>query len=99
MNHVKNVGLHIQEAHMERGKSLPITERRHVRRALIYKHGDLTKAAEDMAIDYLTLSHVINGRRCQVNVINAIQHDLNLTDDQVLNFWPLLRSWPKEKSN
>lgn len=84
---------------MEHGKSLPITERRHVRLALIIRHGNLTKAAEDMTIDYLTLSQVINGRRCPVNVVKAIQHDLNLSDDQVLNFWPLLRSWPKEKSN
>lgn len=83
----------------ERVRSLPITERRHVRRALIIRHGDLTKAAADMAIDYLTLSHVINGRRCPVGVITAIQQDLNLTDNQVLDFWPLLRSWPRERAN
>lgn len=90
---------HESTARMEHGKSLPITERRHVRRALIIRHGDLTKAAMDLGVNFQSLSDIIGGRRHTIEIVTAIQHDLNLSDDQVLNFWPLLRSWPKEKTN
>jgi hypothetical protein len=69
---------------------------RDVKRALIMKHGTLTKAANAMGVSFTRLSACIGGRECIVYVVVAIQRDLGLSDDRVLELWPLLRSWPRE---
>jgi hypothetical protein len=56
----------------------------------------LSTAAKSLDVDYLNLSHVINGRLRLIYIVSAIQEDLGLTDAQVLEFWPLLRTWPRE---
>jgi hypothetical protein len=70
-----------------------------VRRALILKYGNLTKAARKLEVNYHFLSHVLSGRIYYVYLIQKLQQDLNLTDQQVLEFWPLLKKWPKEPRN
>jgi hypothetical protein len=60
------------------------------------KHGSLTSAAANMEIAYVRLSAAISGRENIVNVVSAIQRDLELEDSQVLTIWPLLRVWPRE---
>lgn len=70
-----------------------------VRRALILKYGNLTKAAQALGIHYNFLSNILGGRIYLVYAIRKLQQDLNLTDQQVLEFWPLLKKWPKEPRN
>ena len=77
-------------------KQIPVNSREDIKRALLFKHKSLTKAANCLIISYSELSHVIYNRRATNHVIHALQKDLNLTDDQVLEFWPLLRTWPKK---
>ena len=67
-----------------------------VRNMLIAKHGNLTAAASSLDIRFQRLSATLGGREQIVWVIETIQHDLELSDEQVLNLWPLLKSWPKE---
>ncbi len=77
-------------------RDIDITARDALRRALVKKHGSLTKAAENLEVNYQTLSDVIGGRRHIIDIVTAIQHDLELSDVQVLGLWPLLRTWPRE---
>jgi hypothetical protein len=70
-----------------------------VRRALILKYGNLTKAAQALGIHYNFLSNILGGRIYLVYAIQKLQQDLDLTDQQVLEFWPLLKKWPKEPRN
>ena len=84
------------DARLERGERVPVTELKSVRRALIMKHGSLTDAAKDMGVDYTHLSNTLNGRLYLIHIVAAIQADLSLADAQVLKFWPLLRTWPRE---
>lgn len=82
-------------SHRPHWSTLRLTERGHIKRVLIYKHGDLTRAAENLSVSYPRLSGALCGREQIISVVSAIQHDLNLTDEQVLSFWPLLKSWPR----
>ncbi len=66
-----------------------------IRRSLMFKYKSLGKAAKALGVTYICLSNVIHGQLYTVYVIEALQKDLNLTDDQVLTFWPLLGKWPK----
>lgn len=77
-------------------RDIPITGRESLRRALIKKHGSLTNAAESMKVDFQVLSDSIGGRRQIFGVISAIQADLDLSNEQVLVLWPLLREWPRK---
>ncbi len=76
-------------------KQIPVKCREDIKRALLFKHKSLTKAATALKVDYIGLSHVIHGRIHYAGIIQALQKDLNLTDEQVLEFWPLLGKWPK----
>ena len=84
------------DARRNAGERVPVTELNSVRRALIMKHGSLTDAAKTLNVDYIHLSHVLSGRLYYIHIVAAIQTDLALTDAQVLKFWPLLRTWPRE---
>ena len=75
-----------------------IKKRQDIKLALRYKYHNLTKAAKALNVKFNALSNVIHSRIYTIHVIQAIQEDLNLTDEQVLEFWPLLDHWPK-KSN
>ena len=77
-------------------RQISVKSREDIKRALLFKHKSLTKAATKIEVSYIGLSHVIHGRHYIVHIIQALQKDLNLTDDQVLEFWPLLRTWPKK---
>jgi hypothetical protein len=67
-----------------------------IRTMLIIKHNSLTQAAKTLGVLYPRLSNTINGREQTVYAVEAIQNDLELSDNQVLNLWPLLKSWPRE---
>jgi len=67
-----------------------------VKTALMLKYGNLTKAAQVLNVNYQFLSHVLAGRIYYIYIVQAIQQDLGLTDQQVLEFWPLLKKWPKD---
>jgi hypothetical protein len=69
---------------------------RRVRAMLILKHGNLTRAAIDLGVTYIRISAALNGRENIAHIVAAIQQDLELTDEQVLALWPLLRRWPRE---
>jgi len=60
------------------------------------KHGSLTQAASNLDMRFQRLSAALGGRECIVWVIDTIQNDLELSDNQVLNLWPLLKVWPRE---
>jgi hypothetical protein len=67
-----------------------------VRTMLIAKHGSLTQAASSFEMPFFRLSAAISGREQLIWVIETIQNDLELSDNQVLNLWPLLKVWPRE---
>ena len=75
---------------------IQVKDRATLRAALIKKHGSLTEAAENLEISYMRFSGTINGREHTISQVAAIQIDLGLTDSQVLQLWPLLKSWPKK---
>jgi hypothetical protein len=76
---------------------IEITSSKRLRAALIKKHGSLTIAAYTLQVNFQRLSDTIWGRRYPINTISAIQQDLNLTNQQVLQLWPLLKTWPRER--
>jgi hypothetical protein len=76
-------------------RDIKIKSRNDVKSILIFKYGNLTKAAHYLNIPYIRLSATIAGRENIHHVIAAIQRDLELTDTQVLHLWPLLKQWPK----
>ena len=55
----------------------------------------LTVMAEKYGVRYSFLSDVLNGRQHLSYIVAAIQKDFNLSDEQVLACWPLLRRWPR----
>lgn len=71
------------------------TSLNHVRAMLLIKHGSLSQAAVTMQMPFVRLSMALNGRENIVWIVAAIQRDLELSNDQVLALWPLLREWPK----
>ena len=75
---------------------LRIISRERVKKILLLKYKSLTNAANFLGIKFNSLSNVIHGRHYTIYVIVAIQKDLGLTNEQVLEFWPLLGTWPKE---
>ena len=69
---------------------------RKIRTMLILKYGTLTEAGHRLQVPYPRIGGALSGRESIVWVIRTIQDDLNLSNDQVLNLWPLLKEWPKE---
>ena len=69
---------------------------RKVRAMLILKHGTLTAASQRLLVPYTQLGDTLSARKHTSTIVNAIQDDLGLSNDQVLNLWPLLKEWPKE---
>jgi hypothetical protein len=59
-----------------------------VRRALLFKYKSLSRAAVMLNVDYSTLSHVLNGRLRTRHILDAIQADLNITDEQMQTMFP-----------
>ena len=86
----------LQSSKEAQTRRIPILRRKSIKFALQLKYGNLTKASGQLKIEYCALSDTIAGRRHTINIIQAIQEDLNLTDEQVLEFWPLLGHWPKK---
>ena len=78
-------------------RNILITNRSRLRAALILKHGSLTQACTNLGVGFAPLSDVLHSRRHNRNVVEAIQADVGLSDDQVLDFWPLLKRWPREE--
>lgn len=76
-----------------------IKELKDVKKALLFKYGSLTQASLQLQINYIFLSHVLAGRIYLIHIIKKLQEDLNLTNEQVLQFWPLLKKWPKDKKS
>ncbi|MEJ5361123.1 MAG: hypothetical protein WHV26_03585 [Spirochaetota bacterium] len=76
-----------------------VTQLKDIKKALIFKYGSLTNASEILQVNYIFLSHVLAGRIYYVYIIKKLQEDLNLTNEQVLQFWPLLKKWPKDKKS
>lgn len=76
-------------------KNFKILNRRDLKRALILRYGSLSNAAMEMGINYQTLSDTLNNRRYAITVVSALQREFGLSDQQVLEFWPLLKTWPK----
>jgi len=77
-------------------KDLKVTDRDSLRRVLILKHGSLTQAAESLELPFNRLNGAISGRESLLYVVDSIQSDLGLTNSQVLQLWPLLRTWPRK---
>lgn len=76
-------------------RSIKINKLVDVKKALVLKHGSVTDASRTLAIPYNHLSDIVNGRRHYPSFVAIIQNDLQLSDTQVLRFWPLLGVWPK----
>lgn len=93
-----NIVYEVDALRKEKAK-LAIQSLADVRKALIIKHGNLTNAAKNLGINYQFLSHILAGRIYLIYAIKKLQEDLHLTDQQVLEFWPLLKKWPKEPRN
>lgn len=70
-----------------------------LRMRLMRKHGSLTRAAERLGKDYHNLSHALHGRIAYRHIIAAIQSDLELSNETVLQLWPQLGEWPKSNGN
>ena len=86
----------INEARKLTWRDIQITDNDKLKITILMKHGTLTKAAKTLSVNYVTLSHVISGRRYPIEFIRLLQSDLGLSDDQVLELWPLLKTWPKK---
>ncbi len=86
----------LNEAHKITWRDIHVTDREMLRVALIKKHGSLTVAAEALELPYPRLSAAICGRESLLYVVATLQSDLGLSDDQVLNLWPLLKKWPRK---
>ena len=69
---------------------------RKVRAMLILKYDTLTEASQSLRVPYNRVTDALAGRTIIVWIIRTIQDDLGLSNDQVLNLWPLLKEWPKE---
>ena len=91
-----NMQSFVKEARKLTWRDIRITDKDRLRAALIMKHGSLTRAAENLNIPFGRLSAIVNGRENSIAQIAIIQSDLGLTDEQVLELWPLLKTWPKK---
>jgi acyl dehydratase len=70
-----------------------------LKRRILAKHGTLTAARNRLRVNALTtLGDVLAGRSNHPAIVAAIQRDQGLSDDQVLELWPLLRAWPRRAS-
>jgi hypothetical protein len=76
-------------------KNFKILNRRDLKRALILRYGSLSNAAIDMGVNYQMFIETLAGRRYAITVVSALQREFGLSDQQVLEFWPLLKTWPK----
>jgi len=76
-------------------KNFKILNLRDLKRALILRYGSLSNASLGMNISYWSLSEALAGRRYAITVVSALQREFGLSDQQVLEFWPLLKTWPK----
>jgi hypothetical protein len=89
--------LHREAAKTHNWRQIQPTSLKAVRQMLVAKHGgSLTAAASKLDLRFQRLSATLGGREQIVWIIEAIQNDLELSDEQVLNLWPLLKEWPKE---
>jgi len=51
-----------------------------------------------LEVSYQRLSAALAGRESTFYVVSALQSDLELSDEQVLQLWPLLKQWPRKAS-
>ena len=59
-----------------------------VKKALMLRHGTLSKAARDLDVPYNQLSDVLNGRLRTSYILAAFKEDLSLTDAQIDALFP-----------
>jgi len=81
----------------EAWRLIKIDNLKRLRAVIMIKYGTISTAAVAMGVKYTALSHTINGRYSYTPQIRALQDDLSLTNEQVLQIWPLLGQWPKEE--
>lgn len=72
-----------------------VTNRLTLKRALKQKYGTLTQAAANLELPYDALSAVLGGRKSLFYVVGTLQNEFELSDKQVLEFWPLIKRWPR----
>lgn len=95
MNQPKNNQTALHDASLSANwRSSPVRDRNSIRSRLILKHGQLGNASVALNKDYFALNHVLAGRIATKHIVAAIQQDLELTNEQVLQLWPRLKSWP-----
>lgn len=80
----------------EQMRDFKITTRKDVKKALKKKYGTLSTAAEDLGIVYQMLSDTLHGRRHIFQIIDILQDEFDLSNEQVVEFWPLVKEWPKK---
>ena len=82
--------------HNKTWRDIKVENRKTLRTVLLVKHGSITDAAVRLNVSYQVFSDTIGGRRYVSSIVAKIQADLELTNEQVLALWPLLKSWPRE---
>ena len=78
-------------------KNMPADNLKLLQRRLMAKHNSMPNILVALQIRSASnLKHVLANRECYPAYIAAIQNDQELSDEQVLKLWPLLKTWPKE---
>ncbi|MCB1156043.1 MAG: hypothetical protein H7A25_22355 [Leptospiraceae bacterium] len=73
-----------------------ITNHKTLKSVLRRKHLGIAKASITLGYEFANFSSCVRGDRAIIPIITAIQADLGLSDEQVLQLWPQLRVWPRE---
>ncbi len=81
----------------QEARQFSISSRQHIKKALLKRYDTLTEAAEKAGLSYARLMATIAGRESNFTAIEALQSELGLTNEQVLEFWPLVRRWPRKE--
>ncbi|GAB4219553.1 MAG: hypothetical protein Kow00102_03170 [Spirochaetota bacterium] len=66
---------------------------------IIFKYKKISNASKQFGVDYTLLCQTLSGLKRNIYIINTLQTELCLTDEQVLQLWPLLKTWPKNKKS
>lgn len=80
----------------EQARGFKITTRKDVKKALKMKYGTLSSAAEELGIVYQMLIDTLAGRKYIFQIIDILQDEFSLFNEQVVEFWPLVKEWPKK---
>jgi len=80
----------------EQARDFKITTRKDIKKAIKLKYGTLSSAAEEMGVVFQMLSDTLHGRRHIFQIIDILQDEFGLSNEQVVEFWPLVKEWPKK---